>query len=178
MYICSISNIEMFCSKLRCFWTNQEIDVLKSSVQTSGFDNPTFSFLLRCPTAIFCTRIKQVFVSCRLLDKNLLEWFLIIICKGHNLTRSTNLLSRNHPTLCFLITERRSADAQYWTVTLSNWQKQPPGCSKKKLFLKFFAISTRKHLCWRYFFVKLQTFRPATLLKRDSNKGALLLRNF
>ena len=25
----------------------------------------------------------------------------------------------------------------------------------------------KKHLCWSFFFIKLQAFRPATLLKRD-----------
>ena len=33
----------------------------------------------------------------------MLEWFLLIMCKAHTLRRSTNLLSRNHPTLwCWL----------------------------------------------------------------------------
>ena len=46
--------------------------------------------------------------------------------------------------------------------------------------LKNFAKFTRKHLWWRFFLIKLQTWRPATLLKRDSNTGAFLryLRNF
>ena len=35
--------------------------------------------------------------------------------------------------------------------------------------IKNFAILTGKHLCWSLFFKKLQTFRPATLLRRDSN---------
>ena len=41
----------------------------------------------------------------------------------------------------------------------------------KKCFLKNFAIFTGKHLCWSLFLIKLklQAFRPATLLKRDSN---------
>ena len=43
----------------------------------------------------------QVFIFCRLINKNVLECFLLIMCKEHTLTRSTNLLSRNHPTLCF-----------------------------------------------------------------------------
>ena len=34
-----------------------------------------------------------------------------------------------------------------------------------------FAIFTRKHLCWGLFLIKLQAFRPATFLKRDSNTG-------
>ena len=37
--------------------------------------------------------------------------------------------------------------------------------------LKSFAIFTGKHLCWGLFLIKLQTFRPATFLKRDSNTG-------
>ena len=37
----------------------------------------------------------------------------------------------------------------------------------KIIVRKNFAIFTRKHLCWRLFLIKLQVFRPATLLKRD-----------
>ena len=46
--------------------------------------------------------------------------------------------------------------------------------------LKSFAISTGKHLYWSHFLIKLQAFRPATLLQRDSNIGVFLwiLRNF
>ena len=36
--------------------------------------------------------------------------------------------------------------------------------------LKKFAIFTGKHLL-RFFLIKLQDFRPATLLERDSNAG-------
>ena len=48
----------------------------------------------------------QVFVFCRLIiKKKCMGWFLLIMCKEHTLTRSANLLSRNHPTvtleLCF-----------------------------------------------------------------------------
>ena len=43
----------------------------------------------------------QVLVFCELINKNVLGWFLLIMCKEHTLRRSTNLLrSRNHPTLC------------------------------------------------------------------------------
>ena len=33
---------------------------------------------------------------------------------------------------------------------------------------------TRKHLWWSFFLIKLQTLRPATLLKRDSNTVVFL----
>ena len=33
---------------------------------------------------------------------NVLGWFLLIMCKEYTLSRSTNLLSSNHLTLCFL----------------------------------------------------------------------------
>ena len=61
---------------------------------------------------------EQIFVFCMLINKNVLEWFLLIICKEPFLPRFTNLFS-----FVFLISIR-SVDAQYWTVTLSNWQKQ------------------------------------------------------
>ena len=38
-------------------------------------------------------------------------------------------------------------------------------CSTKKVVLKSFAMFTRKHLCWILFLIKLQAFRPTTLLK-------------
>ena len=40
----------------------------------------------------------QVFVFCRLINKSVLELFLLIIGKEDRLIRSTNLFSRNHPT--------------------------------------------------------------------------------
>ena len=42
------------------------------------------------------------------------------------------------------------------------------------LFLKFFKIFTRKHLRLSLFLIKLQSFRAANLLKRDSNTGVFL----
>ena len=42
----------------------------------------------------------------------------------------------------------------------------------KLVALKDFAIFTGKHLCWSLFLIKLQAWRPATLLKRDSDTGA------
>ena len=44
----------------------------------------------------------------------------------------------------------------------------------KKAILKVFAIFTGKHTCWNLFLIKLQTWRPATLLKRHSGTGDLL----
>ena len=46
--------------------------------------------------------------------------------------------------------------------------------------LKYFANFTGKLLCWILFSVKLQVFRPVTLLKRDSSTGVFLwnLQNF
>ena len=43
-------------------------------------------------------------IAQRLLDKcrqPVMGWFLLIMCKGHALTRPTNLISRSHPTLSF-----------------------------------------------------------------------------
>ena len=53
-------------------------------------------------------------------------------------------------------------------------------CSLKKGVLENFAISTVKYLYCSLFLVKLQTFRPTTLIGRKSNIGIFLwvLRNF
>ena len=40
--------------------------------------------------------------------------------------------------------------------------------------LKNLANFTGKHLCWSLFLIKLQLFKSATLLKRDSNTGDFL----
>ena len=40
--------------------------------------------------------------------------------------------------------------------------------------LKYFVIFTGKQLCWSLFLINLQTWRPATLLKKDSNRGFFL----
>ena len=40
--------------------------------------------------------------------------------------------------------------------------------------LKHYAIFTRKYLCWSYFLIKLQAWRPTILLKRDSNTDIFL----
>ena len=52
--------------------------------------------------------------------------------------------------------------------------KAAPEVFKKEFFLKTFAIFTGKHPCWNLFLIKLQAFRPATLLKIDCNIGVFL----
>ena len=81
---------------------------------------------------------EQVFVFCRLINKSVLKWFLLIIYPTVN--RSKKRFSRNHPNR-FLIKNRRLADAQYWTVTLPNWKMQPLEFSIKTLFLKILQYS-------------------------------------
>ena len=63
--------------------------------------------------------------------------------------------------------------------SLTPLQKQPPEVFYKKALLNNFVIFRVKQLCWSLFLITLQTFRPATLLKRNSNTGAFLwiLRN-
>ena len=46
--------------------------------------------------------------------------------------------------------------------------------SVKQGVLKNSANFTRKNLCWSLFLTKLQCWGPVTLLKKDSDKGALL----
>ena len=54
------------------------------------------------------------------------------------------------------------------------FQKQPPEVFCKKDSPKDFANFTEKHLCWNLFLIKLQAWRPATLLKRNSNIARFL----
>ena len=61
----------------------------------------------------------------------------------------------------------------------SQYRSGHHGCYKKSVLIHF-EIFSRKHLCLTLFLIKLQTFRPATLLKRDSKTVVFLwiLRNF
>ena len=43
----------------------------------------------------------RVFAFCRLIKKNVLEWFLLVICVNNILCVDLQSFSRNHPTLCF-----------------------------------------------------------------------------
>ena len=45
---------------------------------------------------------------------------------------------------------------------------------KKKVAFKIFTIFIGKHLCWNLSLIKLQAFKPATLLKRGSNTSVFL----
>ena len=53
-------------------------------------------------------------------------------------------------------------------------KEEPPEEFYKKGVVKNFAIFTEKHLCWSLFLIKLQAYRPATLLKRDYNEEVFL----
>ena len=53
----------------------------------------------------------------------------------------------------------------YFLKILCSIQKQPSEVLCKKKCSKKFANFTGKHLCWSLFLIKLQTLRPATLLK-------------
>ena len=59
-----------------------------------------------------------------------------------------------------------------------NFSEQEPeaaiGGVLQKGILKKFLNLKGKHLCWALFLIKLQVFRSATLLKRDSNTGVFL----
>ena len=66
---------------------------------------------------------------------------------------------------------RRLADAQCWTVTLSNWKKQPLEVFYKNTALKNFAIFTGKHL-WEIFkntFFEKDPFTAASELTLQSD---------
>ena len=65
------------------------------------------------------------------------------------------------------------------------WNFERSRSSRSKIFfklgvLKYFAIFTRKYLCRSLSLIKLQVFKPVTLIKKDPNTGLFLwiLRNF
>ena len=54
-------------------------------------------------------------------------------------------------------------------------QNQPIEVYYKKAVFKNFAIFTGKYLCWSLFLIRLQAWRPANLLKRDSNTDIFIV---
>ena len=65
----------------------------------------------------------------------------------------------------------------YLVFDLLYWAQNQP---LKINVLKNFAIFTGKHFCWSLFLIKLQAWRLATILKRESDTGLFMwiLRNF
>ena len=91
---------------------------------------------------------EQVFLFCMLINKNVLEWILLMVCKEHTLLGSTNLFSRNHPKLCFWLIiagwQMPNTEQLLYQTDKSSHQR----CCIKKAVPKTFAIFTGKNLCW------------------------------
>ena len=79
----------------------------------------------------------------------------------------------------YWIKSRRKPLRKIWMVRSRNDRSSCLQVFLKIGALKIFAIFTGKNLCWSLL-IQLQVFRPATLLKADSNAGAFLwiLRNW
>ena len=85
---------------------------------------------------------RQIFVFSRLINKNVLEWFLLKICKEHTLKRSTYRFSRNHPTLCFwLRKEGRQMPNTEQLLNQTDKKHIHQRFSIKALFLKILQYS-------------------------------------
>ena len=70
---------------------------------------PVYLHIIKIDIILWTTTCLNLF--CRSINKNVMEWFLLIISIKYTLMRSTNLLSGNYST-SFLI-KKRLADAQY-----------------------------------------------------------------
>ena len=105
---------------------------------------------------------EQFFVFCELINRNVLEWFLLIMCKKLTLKRSTNVLIRNHTTLCFWLTREyeprmgnlilkgltpwkilkfsKFLKCDFLTVLTLAFQKIPMKFTKNHVFVTFFVF--------------------------------------
>ena len=90
--------------------------------------------------------VGQVFVSCKLINRNVLEWFLLIMQRPLN--RSTNLLRRNHPTLCFWL-RREGRQMPNAEQQLLYQTEKPKKNSHRRFYIKMlflnFEIFVGKH---------------------------------
>ena len=57
--------------------------------------------------------------------------------------------------------------------SLTSLEKQLPKVFYRNTALEIFPIFRVQHLCWSLLLIKLQTFMPATLLRKDSNTDAV-----
>ena len=63
---------------------------------------------------------------------------------------------------------------KFWQVSNITLKSNYRRCSIKEAVPKHFAKLIGKHLCWSLFSINLQTYKPATLLGKDSNTGVFL----
>ena len=99
---------------------------------------------------------KQVFVFCMLINKSVLEWFSLIVCKEHTLYRSTNLFSRKHPKLYFWSIREGQHMTNTEQLLYQSDKSSHRRCSIKKAVVKNFTMFTGKHLCWSLFFTTMK----------------------
>ena len=95
---------------------------------------------------------EQLLVFCMLINKNVLEQFLLIICKEHTQPRSTNIYSRNHPTFCLCVIREGRKMPNTEQLLYQTDKRCHRRCSIKKAVLKNLARFTGKPLCWKLFF--------------------------
>ena len=113
----------------------------------------------RAPAALFF--FKQDFGFCKLINKNVLKWFLIKICKVIFKKRCTNLLAENIPHCVFDYEKKGALQQLPYETDKSSHRK----CSLKKLFSKILQYSQENICVGVSFFIKFQTFKAATFKK-------------
>ena len=127
-----------------------------------------------------CFRLFDFFVLlCLVLAGGKFKYSLFIFCIKHL------YISRNNVENCITFRSSKKILIDYnsrWSFVFPYFELMTRKCKIKSLIdrssscsqldiLKIFVILTRNHLCWSFFWIKLHGWRPATLLKRDSNKS-------
>ena len=98
------------------------------------------------------------FVFWSLINKNVLELFLLKMCKEKALKRSTNLLGRNHPILCFWLIRRLAHANTYYFLINGN-------CPESYVFLDIWTVTSST-----YGSVHLEFFRTVTSVNHTLKK--------
>ena len=107
-----------------------------------------------------CFTLDKFLFSAGKSTKNVLEWFPSIMCKEYTLTRFINLLSRNHPTLCFWWREGRQMPNTYANFIMIKSRSGRLQMFFKIGVLKNLAIFTRKQLQKTYELYQENFIRP------------------
>ena len=121
------------------------IEISKSSVKILILDQIAFA-------AVVC--FGQVFGFCRLINKTLLEWFLLIMCKWRVLWPDLPFVVETIPHCFWLRREDRQMPPEVYCQKVSEYSQE--------------------NTCVEVSFKSREALRPATLLKRASNTDVTL----
>ena len=128
-------------------------------------------------SSTLCSNLtSKSYVIGRFFPSTLSKFSLTLLTPTHKMVKHTQAIRQLLPTNClgmfnhFVGLALKELDSKSKALII-HFKNNHRKCSVKRDIYKNFVIFTGKHPRWSLFLIKLQTFRPATLLKRESNSS-------